>query len=93
MGKLIYSAITSLDGYVADADGKFDWGVPDEEVHAFVNELERSRRGLTHAGRPAARHAAGRRERRARLRATMWVGRHSVCAVAPSLPRFGTGPT
>jgi dihydrofolate reductase len=40
--KLIYSAITSLDGYVADEDGKFDWSVPDEEVHAFVNDLERS---------------------------------------------------
>ena len=41
MGKLIYAAIASLDGYVADADGKFDWGEPDEEVHAFVNDLER----------------------------------------------------
>jgi dihydrofolate reductase len=41
MAKLIYSAITSLDGYVADEDGNFDWGVPDEEVHTFVNELER----------------------------------------------------
>jgi len=33
--------IASLDGYVADADGKFDWAVPDEEVHRFVNDLER----------------------------------------------------
>lgn len=41
MAKLIYSAIMSLDGYVADADGNFDWGAPDEEVHAFVNDLER----------------------------------------------------
>jgi dihydrofolate reductase len=41
MAKLIYSAITSLDGYVADGDGKFDWAAPDEEVHSFVNELER----------------------------------------------------
>ena len=41
MAKLIYSAITSLDGYVADANGKFDWAAPDEEVHAFVNDLER----------------------------------------------------
>jgi dihydrofolate reductase len=41
MAKLIYSAITSLDGYVADADGKFDWAEPDAEVHAFVNDLER----------------------------------------------------
>lgn len=41
MAKLIYSAIMSLDGYVADQDGSFDWAEPDEEVHAFVNELER----------------------------------------------------
>jgi dihydrofolate reductase len=41
MAKLIYSAITSLDGYVADQDGNFDWAAPDEEVHAFVNDLER----------------------------------------------------
>ena len=41
MAKLIYSAIASLDGYVEDDEGKFDWGMPDEEVHAFVNELER----------------------------------------------------
>jgi len=42
VGKLIYSAITSLDGYVADEEGRFDWAEPDEEVHAFVNDLERS---------------------------------------------------
>src|SRR4029450_13152847 len=42
MGSLIYSAITSLDGYIADEHGKFEWGEPDEEVHAFVNDLERS---------------------------------------------------
>jgi len=41
MAKLIYSAITSLDGYIEDADGKFDWAAPDEDVHAFVNDLER----------------------------------------------------
>jgi dihydrofolate reductase len=41
VAKLVYAAITSLDGYVADADGNFDWAAPDEEVHAFVNELER----------------------------------------------------
>jgi dihydrofolate reductase len=38
---LVYSVIASLDGYTADAEGKFDWAEPDEEVHAFVNELER----------------------------------------------------
>ena len=41
MAKLIYAAITSLDGYVEDEEGRFDWAAPDEEVHAFVNDLER----------------------------------------------------
>jgi dihydrofolate reductase len=41
MGNLTYAAITSLDGYVADADGKWDWSMPDEEVHAAVNDLAR----------------------------------------------------
>jgi dihydrofolate reductase len=41
MAKLVYSAIASLDGYVADESGGFGWSVPDEEVHAFVNDLER----------------------------------------------------
>jgi dihydrofolate reductase len=41
MAKLIYSVITSLDGYVADKNGNFDWAAPDEEVHRFVNDLER----------------------------------------------------
>ena len=41
MAKLIYAAIASLDGYVEDEQGRFDWAAPDEEVHAFVNELER----------------------------------------------------
>jgi dihydrofolate reductase len=41
VGKLIYSAITSLDGYIEDENGNFDWAEPDEEVFAFVNELER----------------------------------------------------
>jgi dihydrofolate reductase len=41
MAKLIYSAISSLDGYVEDEAGNFDWAAPDEEVHAFVNDLER----------------------------------------------------
>jgi dihydrofolate reductase len=41
MGKLSYIAISSLDGYIADKDGKFDWGEPDQEVHSFVNEVMR----------------------------------------------------
>jgi dihydrofolate reductase len=51
MAKLIYPAITSLDGYVADEAGKFDWAEPDEEVHTFINELER----------PVGTHLYGRR--------------------------------
>ena len=51
MAKLIYAAITSLDGYIADRDGSFAWAAPDEEVHAFVNELER----------PIGTHLYGRR--------------------------------
>jgi len=42
MAKLIYSMLASLDGYVEDLSGNFDWAAPDAEVHAFVNELERS---------------------------------------------------
>ena len=41
MAKLIYSAITSLDGYVADTQGNFDWAAPSEEVHAFANRAAR----------------------------------------------------
>ena len=41
MAKLTYSTIASLDGYIEDASGRFDWAAPDEEVHAFVNDLER----------------------------------------------------
>ena len=41
MGRLIYSAMQSLDGYVADAAGKFDWAEPDESVHTFANQLQR----------------------------------------------------
>jgi len=42
MAHLIYSAISSLDGYTEDMDGKFDWAAPDEEVHRFINNLERA---------------------------------------------------
>ena len=51
MAKLIYSAIASLDGYVADEQGEFDWAAPDAEVHAFVNDLVR----------PVGTHLYGRR--------------------------------
>src|SRR6187431_348629 len=51
MAKLIYSAICSLDGFVADAEGNFGWAAPDDELHAFVNDLER----------PVGTHLYGRR--------------------------------
>jgi dihydrofolate reductase len=51
MAKLIYSALASLDGYIEDAGGSFDWAAPDAEVHAFVNDLER----------PVGTHLYGRR--------------------------------
>jgi dihydrofolate reductase len=51
MAKLTYAAITSLDGYIEDAEGRFDWAMPDAEVHAFVNDLER----------PIGTHLYGRR--------------------------------
>ena len=41
MARLIYSVIASLDGYVADQEGNFDWAAPDDEVHTFINDLER----------------------------------------------------
>ena len=56
MAKLIYPTISSLDGYVADENGTFDWAEPDEEVHAFVNDLERS--AGTHLLRPSALRGA-----------------------------------
>ena len=51
MAKLIYAAITSLDGYIEDEEGRFDWAMPDAEVHAFANDLER----------PIGTHLYGRR--------------------------------
>ena len=41
MAKLIYATLTSLDGYLEDREGSFTWAMPDEEVHGYVNELER----------------------------------------------------
>ena len=51
MAQLIYSAIASVDGYIEDDDGKFDWARPSDEVHAFVNDLMR----------PLGTHLYGRR--------------------------------
>jgi len=72
MAKLIYSAITSLDGYVENAEGRFDWAAPDEEVHAFVNELER----------PIGTHLYGRR-----MYETMVFWESVDTAAAPSVSR------
>ena len=51
MAKLIYTAIASLDGFVEDESGNFDWAAPDDDVHAFINNLER----------PAGTYLYGRR--------------------------------
>lgn len=51
MAKLLYSALASLDGYIEDSAGNFDWAAPDEEVHRFFNDLER----------PVSTHLYGRR--------------------------------
>jgi len=75
VAKLIYSAITSLDGYVADMDGNFDWAVPDEEVHIFINELER----------PVGTYLYGRR-----LYETMvgWESAHTLADQPPFMLDF-----
>ena len=83
MARLIYSAIMSLDGYIADADGRFEWAAPDEEVFAFVNELER----------PVGTYLFGRR-----MYETMryWETAHRSRASRPSRstsPRSGRRPT
>lgn len=70
MAHLIYSAIASLDGYIEDAKGKFDWAAPDEEVHRFVNELER----------PAGTHLYGRRMYETMM---VWETDPSLAAASP----------
>jgi dihydrofolate reductase len=70
MAKLIYSAITSLDGYVEDEDGNFDWSAPDDEVHAFVNDLER----------PVGTYLYGRRMYEVMA---YWETAHTVAGQAP----------
>jgi dihydrofolate reductase len=75
MAKLIYSAITSLDGYVEDNDGNFDWAAPDEEVLTFVNDLER----------PVGTYLYGRR-----MYETMvyWETAHTLPDQAPAAQEF-----
>jgi dihydrofolate reductase len=75
MAKLIYSAITSLDGYVAEEDGNFDWAVPDEEVHTVVNDLER----------PVGTYLYGRRMYEVMVR---WETAHTVTDQPPFMQDF-----
>ncbi len=75
MAKLIYSVIMSLDGYMEDESGSFDWAAPDEEVHTFVNDLER----------PVGTYLYGRR-----MYETMvyWETAHTVADQPPFIQDF-----
>lgn len=75
MAHLIYSAITSLDGYVADENGNFDWAAPDEEVHKFVNDL----------GRPIGTYLYGRRMYEVML---YWETAHTLAGQLPFVIDF-----
>ena len=75
MAKLIYSAIASADGYVEDADGRFDWAEPDEELLRFVNELER----------PAGTYLYGRRTYQTML---YWETAHTLPGLPASIQEF-----
>ena len=75
MARLIYSAIMSLDGYVADAAGIFDWAAPDEEVHTVVNDLER----------PVGTHLYGRRMYEVMA---IWETMHNVTDQPPVVQDF-----
>ena len=75
MARLIYSAITSLDGYVADGDGNFDWAVPDEEVHTFINDLER----------PVGTYLYGRRMYEVMI---YWETTHTLADQSPVMQDF-----
>jgi dihydrofolate reductase len=75
MARLIYSVIASLDGYVADENGYFEWAAPDEEVHGFVNDLER----------PVGTYLYGRR-----MYETMavWETMHTQPDLSPAMADF-----
>jgi len=75
MARLIYSAISSLDGYIEDRDGNFDWAMPDEEVHGFINNLERS----------AGTHLYGRRMYETLM---VWETDPNLAAESPLLRDF-----
>ena len=75
MAKLIYSAITSLDAFIEDEEGNFEWGAPDEEVHRFINDIER----------PVGTYLYGRR-----MYETMvyWETAHTVADLPPFVRDF-----
>ncbi len=75
MTHLIYSAISSLDGYIEDTEGKFDWAEPDDEVFKFITDLER----------PATTHLYGRRMYETM---TVWETDPSLAAASPLLQDF-----
>jgi dihydrofolate reductase len=75
MGKLIYSAIASADGYTEDAAGSFDWAAPDEELLRFVNDLER----------PVGTYLYGRRMYQTML---YWETAHTVPGQPSSVREF-----
>jgi len=75
MARLIYSAIASLDGYVADEAGNFDWAEPDEEVHTFVNDLER----------PVGTYLYGRRMYEVMV---FWETAHTLAGQPPVIQDF-----
>ena len=75
MARLIYSAIASADGYVEDAAGSFGWAAPDEELHCFVNDLER----------PVGTYLYGRRMYETML---YWETAHTVPGQPPSVREF-----
>ncbi len=75
MAKLIYSAITSVDGYTEDSRGSVEWGAPDEELLRFINELER----------PAGTYLYGRRMYEAML---YWETAHTIPGQSPSFRDF-----
>jgi len=75
MAQLIYSAISSLDGYTEDLDGKFDWAAPDEEVFRFINNLERT----------AGTHLYGRRMYETLM---VWETNPNLAAESPVMHDF-----
>jgi dihydrofolate reductase len=75
MARLIYSAITSFDGYIEDTEGKFDWAMPDEEVHRYINNLERA----------AGTHLYGRRMYETLM---VWETDPGLAAASPILRDF-----